>query len=922
MSVESSDIHYEVATVYDPDMLYFKLEDGVYVKAELENEYEFAAGTYYINATRVRLYFPEKPELSLMHLILQKAPDWKIGHVSRSLRFQERTFQVDRESIYDFIINQLCPTFKCFAVFDTINNEINLYAEDELDETTDYDTDIYISFDNLANEMKIDYDADDIKTVLKVTGDEDIDIRSVNMGSSQLVDLSWFHTRERMGDELYERYSDYLAYCKSQEGRYQELWSEYEALYKEKLLLENKVPVGDAIVKVRDKFTKLYCIYRALMSDDMGDDMIDESINTSLTALKSKLKMYHITEETNNRTDSILMTLRGEDNLSATFRICHENADYIIRLVITDADAGETKTLDYSLRDWVTGKLSTSELLSFLEGYTVSYIGTLGAFFCIAKDETKQATLSEYGLGLLQAERKKYTAVQSVQVSGGLAETSISFTENDFTRMMALEPPSSPVNGTLWLDRAEEPSTIKAYKNGSWIVPQSSSDIKYEPTDYENFVRYLDNLVKLQCIKEEIAKKEQDIKALDIQLIVNEKRRVDITTSCEMVNYFTKDEYIRLSYFLREDEYNDTAFVITEYTPDAEAQEIRNELRNAGQVELNKLCKPQLSFNADLSNLLAIPEFEPLLDQFRLGNFIHVAFREDFHKVVRLLQVDIDFYDLSNFSCTFGDMLRSKSQADIHADLLSQAATMAKSVASNSSSWQKAAMQASDIDNRISEGLIDADTSLSSNAIDQAISWDATGIHLRKYKDESKTEFEDIQGWITNSGLFYSDDGFKSSKSLYGKFTYKGETYFGSISDAVIGGIISGTVIEGGSIDIGNGNFVVEADGTVSMKSANIENYVNSSEFADVTGKMMYRTEVLTQGPTIFTDIDQRTTLRCIVYSWDEDITQTLDASKFTWRYSNGDSGEDIIYATGVKQITIDSSKFQHNSCFYCEVDI
>lgn len=115
---------------------------------------------------------------------------------------------------------------------------------------------------------------------------------------------------------------------------------------------------------------------------------------------------------------------------------------------------------------------------------------------------------------------------------------------------------------------------------------------------------------------------------------------------------------------------------------------------------------------------------------------------------------------------------------------------------------------------------------------------------------------------------------------------------------------------------------MVEADGTVSMKSANIENYVNSSEFADVTGKMMYRTELLTSGPTIFTDIDQRTTLRCIVYSWDEDITSTLDASKFTWKYSNGDSTEDIIYAVGVKQITIDSSKFQHNSCFYCEVDI
>lgn len=92
ISVESEDIVYEIATEYDPNMLYYKLEDGVYIAAEIQDEYEFADGTFYINNTRIRLYYPAKPHLSLLHLILEKAPDWSIGHVSRKLMFQERTF--------------------------------------------------------------------------------------------------------------------------------------------------------------------------------------------------------------------------------------------------------------------------------------------------------------------------------------------------------------------------------------------------------------------------------------------------------------------------------------------------------------------------------------------------------------------------------------------------------------------------------------------------------------------------------------------------------------------------------------------------------------------------------------------------------------------------------------------------------------
>ena len=81
------------------------------------------------NIVPVTLYNPSNPKLSLLHLILEKVYRWSIGHVDESLKTLSRQFEVDRESVYDFIMNEICKKFNCYVVFDTINNTINFYAE-------------------------------------------------------------------------------------------------------------------------------------------------------------------------------------------------------------------------------------------------------------------------------------------------------------------------------------------------------------------------------------------------------------------------------------------------------------------------------------------------------------------------------------------------------------------------------------------------------------------------------------------------------------------------------------------------------------------------------------------------------------------------------------------------------------------------
>ena len=358
---------------------------------------------------------------------------------------------------------------------------------------------------------------------------------------------------------------------------------------------------------------------------------------------------------------------------------------------------------------------------------------------------------------------------------------------------------------------------------------QIAAEWDQKPEDSVEYQSYKSNFEKLQNInaalkekQESIAKIEEKIKKLKKQLI-SEDIAVD--------KNFTSESLERLSLFLREDEYSDDCFCVSEIDTDLDKINTQKELLVAGQKELKKISQPKLSFSASLKNIYAMPEFAPMLPQFNLGKFIKVKMRSDFIKKARLLEVQLNFSDLSNFSCTFGDLLSAKDQGDIHADLLAQAVSAGKAVASGSSYWQKGYDVATAIDEKIRRGLIDATTSIKSNSAGQDVSWDNYGIHLRKFVDGKLDKHE---GWITNNKFLYSDDNFETTKSVFGNYTIDKTEYWGILAGCVSAGLIEGSTIVGGTIKIGaqvdeHGspildkegnqiyNFEVDSDGAVTM---------------------------------------------------------------------------------------------------------
>lgn len=98
-----------------------------------------------------------------------------------------------------------------------------------------------------------------------------------------------------------------------------------------------------------------------------------------------------------------------------------------------------------------------------------------------------------------------------------------------------------------------------------------------------------------------------------------------------------------------------------------------------------------------------------------------------------------------------------------------------------------------------------------------------------------------------------------------------------------------------------------------------------SGEIDTINAQKMYRTELVVDGVSIFKNKGQSSIMRCKVYSWDKDITTTLDASCFVWHRKSSDEEADVEWDNkhhGVKQIVITTEDVQDNASFFCEVTI
>ena len=1059
----------------------------------------------------VQFYNRNKPGLSLLDLVFENIPEWKIGNVDQSLWRKERKFSEDRISVYDFIQNNMAETFGCVAVWDSLTGLVHFYEEVEDDSAieneanTRFETDVFISKDNLASEIKVNYSSDNIKTKLVVTGSDNLDIREVNLGRNEIMNLSFYHSLDWMEQDLFEAYNKYLSALKEAETgldasgnpstvypmSYPVAMKNWVAANNRWSDLMNAVPAEGNVVLVGDEFKKLYCTFSPINTAyckttiGSGTQYIDSSVlyldesyvkpiptptstdtyvvqgallvysktdkkfkvdttwDSKKFALIKKLNQYHVDEDTSaNKQDNILLKLKNSESDVVTIRVYDKRVEatsyderlqyytkdkngkysednivfknatdfnnqkanfaqngttiwtnnYYIRSVVVKASSGVSEAPDeYPIIDWIKGTLTAQKMV--LEGYRITYIGTMGAYFVLAKDETMPDNLKDYGVSLLEEKHKTYTTIFQTQTESMLSQ------EKSQCIVQDEEPEGDYVDGTRWLDTNSNPVVLKEYNGNSW-VSISATVSSADQANYENYQRYIDNYNKLVAVQQVLSSKEREaeyclngyvvadrvIKSnsttlksdmknaalthlgefysstniAEVQFNANLplytfKTSVDtnqtfvvylkgtqpyiaynnsqgvyqmimeyIRDKTEMGKFFTVDQWIRLSPFIKEDEFNDSNFLLTGYESEEERIEICQELMEAAAKELNTLCKPSLEFSMTMANILALPEFKPLFNQFQLGNFIKVQIREGYIKRSRLLEVDIGFDDLSDFSCTFGNLVTTKSEIDKHADLLSRAVTAGKQVATSAGNWQRAVDKSNALESEMASGFQNAVIEVG-KANGQNISWDSTGIWGRKLIDGSTDQYEDEQFRIINNKLLFSNDGFKTSKAVFGKYKVGDIDKWGVLAEDITADSIVGKFISGGSIEIGTGDtkFVVNEDGSVEIKSGGSDKYASQAVVDEITQARQYRVELRYSGSTIFTESNQSCVVSCRVFDWDDDITDRLPSGT-TYKWIRNSNMDDTTWNnshtyTDINTITITNDDMEKNAQFYCE---
>ena len=897
-----------------------KYLDDFYVNTGEINSVEVIYAEDNDHIVPVTLYNPSNTKLSLLHLILEKTYGWSIGHVDDSLKTLSRQFEVDRESVYDFIINDICEKFNCYVVFDTMNNTINVYAEsltskfigdgttntftisppfeqigtvsidgykttrweyntstgtlilDDVPDSgshievvdgalTEWETDVFVTFDNLSQKIQINYSADDIKTVLTVTYGDDGDIREANLGLPYITDLSYYYTVDWMGQDLYDAYTAYLQKTNQYQSEYTNNSQEMVDIAGHIDFEENRLSLG-------------YSIAQSVNESTVGTYYVRGGSEPNYYYTEVSLPSDYNANTTYYRIDTANLNETKVSNLFTALKKYFKDED-----------------------DWEAELKKLSSDFQFMDEkeYNLSYLSTELAK--VTKDKTTNTTI----------------------------ETVI----DNFLSEMWNEIGRTPLKMLYY-----EP-----YKK----VQITNVEAGWSKKDDTNYGYYYPVVLLLNSIESAIAKRDEVISNYEDQYNAIQQKNINISNELLMSNNFTEGQLVRLSAFLREDEIQLDDIIETDQDSIADTFKVKQDAMESGRIELQKICQPQLNFSMTMANIYALPEFEPIIDQFQLGKVIKVGLRPDYIKQSRLLQVDINFDDFSDFSCEFGELTSLRSQSDIHADLLKKAVQAGKSVATNSSYWTKGSDRANSIDLRLQEGLLNSIEALKAIDGTQNAYLDKYGLHLEVVNPDTG-EVGDKRVWMVNNQIVFTDDGFKTSKSVLGEFTVDGVTYYGLLAQAVIAGLVEGSKIKGGTIQIGEQDdgsyaFEVHEDGSVTMnggssikgyaKEEDVNNQIQEikGQMGDINSSKMYRVEIEVDGPTIISTTAEQAVMACKVYSWDTDITNTLDSSLFNWKRVSTSTELDEVWNAmpehqGIKSITINANDVYENSSFTCEVDL
>lgn len=825
---------------------------------EINTETDIAREDYKIPTT---FYNPDHPEASLMdRLLTDKAPHYRVKHIDKSLMNLQRTFTFDDTSIYD-ALQEVSEELDCLFIFGCGSDEngkpertISVYdLEANCVDCGNRDTfvhkcpkcgstniilgygeytNVFISRDNLADEITYSVDTDSVKNCMKLEAGDDLmtaAIRSCNPNGTDYIYYFPDETREEMSPELQEKLKS------------------YDTLY-EKYQSDYNFTINDSFVTNYNALVNKYKTYE--------ENLKDTEIKNPIVGYPKLMRIYFDTIDMVQLLRNKLMPPVDKPDNNAK-----SQGEYLMSNLPSSASTTSLKNLSVSTADNIMVMLAQSIVK--------------GVFKVTVTNTTLSNNVwkGKFNLENYADKDDKFTS-QFVSIS--INENYESYVKQRIDSILARSDENYyDIVGLFKQDMTVFKSQLKKYCLNTLQIFQkccqscidmmvqqgissnSTSSIYGINTKvlYENV--YIPYYNKMNAIQDEIKVREDELYTVEgkynnqnqlvqdgIQIEI-ERIITEVQDALNFKNYIGVDLYKEFSSFIRMDKYSNDNY-ISDGLNNTDLMKNAIEFITVATKELFKSATLQHSITGTIKNFLRMKEFEPVTNNFKNGNWICVGIDDKVYQL-RIIEYEIDFSDTQNISVTFSDVVSAPDGMTDLESILSNSSKMATSYNGVTRQSTINTNFKNKMNEMIAKGLSMTNTKIVSNADNQDITWDEHGLLCREY-DDIISDYTDSQLKIINHGIYITDDNWKTARAGIGNFIYydpKDKTYkesYGVIADTLVSNLILtsevGIYNEEKSIEMAKDGIIV----TTNTMNKNV--FTIRKEITDDEGNVTYERQL------------------------------------------------------------------------------
>lgn len=824
---------------------------------EINTETDISRDDYKIPTT---FYNPDHPEASLVNRLTEKAPHYRFAHIDISLMNIQRTFTFDKKSIYD-ALKEVAEELNCLFVFgcgsdangkpertisvydleanckdcghrDTFVDKCPKCGSTNVTNGYGEYTNVFISRDNLVEEVTYTTDVDSVKNCFKLTAGDDLmtaAIRSCNPNGSDYIYYFSDAVRSDMSEQLQEKLS-----------AYDKLYEEYQKTH--------NFDIDSSFVNNYNAIVTKYIKY---------DDSL-KKIESPITGYPKLMQTYFDTIDMVQFLKNKLMP-----NITKPDNSAKSQGEYLMENLPSSAATTSLKNLSVSTANNIMISLAQSIVK--------------GSF----KITVTETTLSndvwrgKFNLKSYSDEDDTYT---SSPVSIGINENYEEYVRQRIEKILNKSDDNYyDIVGLFKQDLTVFKSELKKYcldsLNTFQKCCQSCIDIMVQQgvasdsstattSNAINAKAIYDSLYvpyynKLNAIQDEILVREDEVYTVEgkynnqneliqdgVQIEI-ERIIGDVQDTLNFQKFIGDELNKEFCAFLRMDEYSNDNY-ISDGLDNTELFQNAFDFINVATKELYKSATLQHSITGTLKNFLRMREFAPIVNSFKNGNWITIQIDDEIYKL-RIIEYTIDFASSQNIDVTFSDVISAKDIASDIKSILDQASNMATSYGSIVRQSDMNSNFSKKMSDMILKGLDMTNTKIVSSADNQDITWDEHGLLCREFND-ILNDYNPCQLKIINHGLYITNDGWKTAKAGVGQFYYfdpKDKVYkegYGIIADTLVGNLILSSQVgiynEEKSIEMDKNGIIV----TTNTYNKNV--FTIKKEITDDEGNITYERQL------------------------------------------------------------------------------